>query len=190
MSDTVASIYFLRTNGPDGSKWPVAVAENLWLGPTNGWSSGTGVVLYRDNGTPTTLPADSIYKTYRDPAECELLNVLTCPAITDARDEREQMIQTWREHRTVTIPWRHGANGVLVLRAPTVEGRRLSVLPTDHDRNSKGIPRTWFADNSSLYFCIPAASSTHQRHRLWQGSHRIIFCFDEKLITVDEEPPY
>jgi hypothetical protein len=125
MTDTTASIHFIDTNG---SNLSVAVAENLWLGPEAGWMSGTGVTIQRPNGTSTLLPTNSVYKYYPDPAACELLNLLPCPAVIDATDTRSAMIKTWKTDRPVTVRCSRrttaSQQSLLVLHEPKWEGTR------------------------------------------------------------------
>jgi hypothetical protein len=105
MGEDTASIYFLDTRGLDGSKQSVAVAVNSWLGSANGWNSGTGMLVTGYDGNRTVLPPGSVYKIQSCPDDCELLNILPCPAVTDAAGQRTQFAKAWNEDRTVTVKW-------------------------------------------------------------------------------------
>jgi hypothetical protein len=122
MADNTASIYLLSIRAPDGSKQSVAVAENSWLGSADGWNSGTGMLVTGYDGNRTALPPGSVYKTQTCPDDCELLNILPCPAVTDAAGQRTQFAKAWKENGTVTAKWSQESPDLLVIGDITTGG--------------------------------------------------------------------
>jgi len=118
---TTAEIYSVDTVVPDGSRSTIVVGENLWLGPKDGWKQGSGVTLIKADGTPERLAYDSAYKSFLALDECDLLNLLPCPAVLDAGDIRTQIVKAWKEGRTVTVPWTK-SDKVLLLGEVSIEG--------------------------------------------------------------------
>jgi hypothetical protein len=122
MGDNTASIYFLYTRAPDGSKQSVAIAANSWLGSADGWNSGTGMLVTGYDGNRTVLPPGSVYKIQSCPDDCELLNILPCPAISDATEKRTQYVKAWNENRTVNAKWSQESPDLRVIGDITTGG--------------------------------------------------------------------
>jgi hypothetical protein len=119
-----ATFYAFEASGREGSpKDVVIVALNSWLGRAEGWSDAKADVVTLPDGTVANLDPASAHKRYAslDPASCNILNVITCPAKPGAGETRQHIVDGWKKNGTARVPWDLIGNK-LVLRQVTLHG--------------------------------------------------------------------
>ena len=80
------------------------------------------------DGNQTALSAGSVYKTQTSPDDCDLLNILPCPANIDAAEKRTQFAKAWKEDHAVTANWSRENPHLLVIGDIAIGGGRCSYL--------------------------------------------------------------
>lgn len=133
-SDTPSSVagtataifYAFEALGPEeGRKDIVVVALNSWLGALEGWPDPKTDPVTLPDGTAANLDPASAHKRYTslDPASCDILNVIVCPAKPGAQDTKIEIAGALRKNRTARVPWRFDEHTTtLVLDAVTIHG--------------------------------------------------------------------